>query len=519
MRRSPLRLSRREKTAFKWRAILLPTALVSIGFLAGLSLLHAVLIAGFSVPPLPEDVLKLWFPMFLPWVVILGFLRRRLKLLRWYREWFTGALLVWILIVCPGIISQHFVADSVGSLTRVARISEIGQQPATRFWTAATWAANKQGALRSFRTSVSGKHSETFNIVVTYAVPLVDSVSPAARQRPSVWLGLTYERRLNNSSDSVAKQRAADDLGSEAARKLADDDFRWVTYFSVEGNTAARRTIVSMLQEASAPSAPLLKAHTGRFEDRTGRSLPWALGTYAVGFALWCGVVMLVKLDPRRVREWQDGDARREKSAGLSLLVPRPGYMVTPLLLFINAAVWLVMASQDVALDHTSGKDLISWGAAYRPLIVEGEVWRLFTASYVHANLLHVANNLAMLVLIGSLLEQAMRAWWYAAVYVLTGLIGISVSVVWHPDTVIVGASAAIFGLAGYGVVYLYANRRSRGSAHPGLIKVAALFLGINVVIGVLVPGIDLVAHVAGFAAGCVIALCRYLLVRDGPVA
>ncbi|PTX94603.1 rhomboid family intramembrane serine protease [Opitutus sp. ER46] len=507
----PRRLTKAESAQFKWRTIILPSALGSIGFIGGLSLLHSLLIAVFAVPPLPEDVLKLWLPLFLPWVVILGVLRRRLKLLRWYRDWFTGAMLVWFVISCPSIIAQHYIADAVGKLTRVTRISEVRGLPQSRFWMASSWTGDKRGALRSVEMSVSGKHSEYFDITVRYAVPLTDPNTKRDSQSPSAWLALKYNRRLNNSSDPASKQSAVNDLWSEAARKLAADDLRWVTFFSIEGNTRARRAIESMLRDASAPAAPLLAPHDGEFEDRTGSSLPWAFGTFAIGFTLWCAVILLVRLDSSRVREWQIGDSSADKIAGLWLLTPRDGYVVTPVLLFLNVAVWLVMASQDVGLGHTSANDLITWGAAYRPLIAQGEFWRLITSSFVHANLLHIVNNAVMLVLIGSVMEQSVRSSWYAAVYALSGLVGISVSVAWHPNTAIVGASAAIFGLAGYGIVELLIRRDSIGAA-PALLKIAAVYLGINLVIGIVLPGVDLVAHVAGLGTGAALGVFRCLV-------
>ncbi len=68
---------------------------------------------------------------------------------------------------------------------------------------------------------------------------------------------------------------------------------------------------------------------------------------------------------------------------------------------------------------------LNQWGALYAPLMAsEDQWWRIFTSQFVHYNLVHLAGNAAVLLVLGSALERRHGAWRVALVWVAAVLGG-----------------------------------------------------------------------------------------------
>jgi membrane associated rhomboid family serine protease len=131
------------------------------------------------------------------------------------------------------------------------------------------------------------------------------------------------------------------------------------------------------------------------------------------------------------------------------------------------------------------------------------EPWRMLTSVFVHSTgfILHVALNMYTLWIFGQLLEGLLGRWRFLALYLLSGLAG-SVGVIWlaAPNTAVVGASGAIFGLMG---AFLVIQRRLGGNMTQLLVLV-----GINLVIG-FIPGTNIAwqAHVGGLVGGALMGL------------
>ena len=91
---------------------------------------------------------------------------------------------------------------------------------------------------------------------------------------------------------------------------------------------------------------------------------------------------------------------------------------------------------------------LVAFGGLARPLIEQGQWYRLLTAAFLHADALHLALNLVVLCIGGVLLERLLGPLWLLAVFVLGALAGSLLSLAWNaPNVVSVGASGAILAL------------------------------------------------------------------------
>ena len=140
----------------------------------------------------------------------------------------------------------------------------------------------------------------------------------------------------------------------------------------------------------------------------------------------------------------------------------------------------------------------------FPPAVAQGEWYRLLTATFLHAGLLHIAFNMYALYLLGPGLEYHLGTRRYAYVYFLAA-IGASVTSYVFSDVAIVsvGASGAIFGLMTATMVI--------GRAIRADISQLATLLIINLLIGAVAHGIDWRAHLGGAAVGAAVA---YVMVQ-----
>ena len=180
---------------------------------------------------------------------------------------------------------------------------------------------------------------------------------------------------------------------------------------------------------------------------------------------------------------------------------------VTQAIFGINVAVFVAMVMAGVAMfDNPSGQDLVRWGANFGPLTVSGQWWRLLTCVFIHGGLLHIAFNMWCLWDLGRLAESLYGHWTFAVVYLITGLSASLTSLAWNPAVLSVGASGAIFGIAGALLASFYLGEFSLPrAAIAGTLRSVAMFVGYNLIFGAVIARTDNAAHVGGLVMGLIL--------------
>jgi membrane associated rhomboid family serine protease len=141
--------------------------------------------------------------------------------------------------------------------------------------------------------------------------------------------------------------------------------------------------------------------------------------------------------------------------------------------------------------------------------VADGEYYRLLTAAFLHAGLLHLMFNMFALATVGPMLESALGRVRFSALYVLSALAGSVLSfLLSSPLQFGVGASGAIFGL--FGAYYVVVRRMG------GETRSIVTLLVINLVITFTVPNIDWRAHLGGFVIGAFLAAAFAYAPRTG---
>jgi rhomboid protease GluP len=195
-------------------------------------------------------------------------------------------------------------------------------------------------------------------------------------------------------------------------------------------------------------------------------------------------------------------------------LLPSKTYMVTPILIYINILIFLLMVVMGVSVINPDTDSLLSWGGNFRPSTTKGEWWRLFTCMFLHGGILHLAMNVYALLYIGMFLEPLLGKFRFTATYLLTGICSSLMSISIHAYTVGVGASGAIFGMYGIFLALLTTNYIEK-TARNTMLKSILFFVVYNLIYG-MQGNIDNAAHIGGLVSGFIIGYIYYPGIKNG---
>ena len=194
---------------------------------------------------------------------------------------------------------------------------------------------------------------------------------------------------------------------------------------------------------------------------------------------------------------------------------------LTHVLFGANIAVFLAMAYGEVVYGSGSVMNFpakaLLFGANYGPYTLTGQWWRLVTYMFLHGGALHIAFNMWCLWDLGALCESLYGRFTFGAIYLITGVAGGLASVAWNPGVLSVGASGAIFGLAGALIASFYLGEFSLPSfAIRGTLMSLVVFAGFNLFFGGVVGGVDNAAHIGGLVSGLILGA---LIAKVAPQA
>ena len=172
---------------------------------------------------------------------------------------------------------------------------------------------------------------------------------------------------------------------------------------------------------------------------------------------------------------------------------------MTMTLMVLCTAVYIATRTAGVSETH----DYVRLGAQFGPALWDGQFWRLGVSMFLHGNTLHLVMNLYALYILGWTLEPLLGHRRFLALFLLGGLAGSACSSVIHPMRVSIGASGAVFTLAGaafIGRVFFVGDMRKT------LLEPFGLYLGLfilySLVSGFMQSGVDNAAHLGGLVAG-----------------
>jgi rhomboid protease GluP len=124
----------------------------------------------------------------------------------------------------------------------------------------------------------------------------------------------------------------------------------------------------------------------------------------------------------------------------------------------------------------------------------------------MHIGFFHLISNTIGIIIFGPIMEKILGQKRFLIIYLIAGIWGNLFSF-FTSYAVGAGASGALFGLAGSYAAYLYINKGNLGNSGRESLIGLSWIIGINLIFGFTVSGIDNSAHLGGLLSGWVAGL------------
>jgi rhomboid protease GluP len=170
--------------------------------------------------------------------------------------------------------------------------------------------------------------------------------------------------------------------------------------------------------------------------------------------------------------------------------------MLTYIIIALNIIVYAytAMLSGDfIEIDH----HVVRQYGQHNSFVLNGGYWQLFTAMFVHVNIVHLLGNMFFLLIFGLRAEELFAIQEYLLIYFSTGLAGNLLTLLFDPAMVSAGASGAIFGLFGACTIYI---RRAIGQSIIGALLYSFFLLMMS-----SGQNVNNLAHLGGLVIGLII--------------
>jgi rhomboid protease GluP len=185
------------------------------------------------------------------------------------------------------------------------------------------------------------------------------------------------------------------------------------------------------------------------------------------------------------------------------------------LIVLVALAAIFVWQIQSGAL--VSRESITAAGALVRDRVMQGEWWRVLSATVLHGNFEHLIGNAISLYILGMASEHAYGTRAMLLVYVASGVAGSLLSIAMNPGPS-VGASGAIFGLMGAVMVLFWKYRSQLLVRDKRIGVVIAVWAIFTIITGLVVPMIDNAGHVGGLLGGMLTAAAMRPRILDRRV-
>ena len=508
----------------KIKFIFLPFISYSFSFIALYTSLHWLLLIKLELFHPTEILCNYGIPLLISGIIVLLDLRKRIKLLAINSKSVDFySFVCWAFLAIPVIISQFYLDNQQGKLTSIEQPSMIDFNKQTLFYSIEhTKKLNRYGGLWVTRTSADRGNEICINCY--FACPLLDTnyINNYSLAKLRTWIGVRFsesfsnrvfdnkEEQKNNINDFIKSTIPKCEnylFNTKYLRNLRNSFDRDEYFLAIERTNihADRKDIIILSEEK------------GSYETRTGNSLKWLFGMLIGTNLIWLLFTLIPKLNSKELQKFgTKKEKERQKKELLEVIKffkPVNNFWATPVILDINLLIFIIMIFCGVNFMEPEGQELIKWGANYGPLTSDGQQWRLLTSIFIHAGIIHLANNMFALGLIGYFLEKTIGSLKFMTIYILTGLIASFASLLVNQSMVSLGASGAIFGIYGLVAALLLFNYIDKNLSL--LLKISIpIFIIINLILS-LKSGVDMAAHLGGLISGFVIGITYFPLMKE----
>lgn len=195
---------------------------------------------------------------------------------------------------------------------------------------------------------------------------------------------------------------------------------------------------------------------------------------------------------------------------------------VTTLLLISFIGLFIMQVLTGVDANNPSTEALLKWGANALPYTMDNEPWRLASSAFLHIGLMHLLFNGFAMYFFGQIAEPMFGSAKFLALFLLAAIGGnlLNNHITWQgildgtgQPGLSAGASGGIMGIGAALLIAALFKISVNGMVLN--LKSLIIIMGINLVYGFAVPGIDNAGHIGGAVTGLVIALAFAIAYRQ----
>lgn len=174
--------------------------------------------------------------------------------------------------------------------------------------------------------------------------------------------------------------------------------------------------------------------------------------------------------------------------------------LATQLLILANIAMFIA----EICLGGSTNPD--AWfrlGMLVPEAVSDGQWWRLITANFLHAGILHLVMNMIGLWILGPFVELALGFRKYLLLYLLTGIGSMGLVMLSHRDDAALGASGCVMGLVGAtAALMLRGWMRHRARAARQRLVTMGIIIFTQTIFDAVTPEVSMTAHLSGAVLG-----------------
>ncbi len=249
-------------------------------------------------------------------------------------------------------------------------------------------------------TAIYGDRGKDGAIIIRTKSPGIRAYASDSAKVVAGWLGIEFSHGLSNNASDDEKEKEFRDFGAQADTEFMRKnlhDFIYLDRIAMsnrkKGYLKALNTTVTNL-----PAKPIIfEAVNEPFEARNGDTPGWIFKAFGIGGLVWLIMILIPKLNTAEIDKLPENALAANISSAtksLSVFNSASRFQVTAIIIGLNLLVFLVMVFAGLGFISFDGRDLLNWGADFRPLVAEGQWWRLITCVFVHGGLMHLLMNM-----------------------------------------------------------------------------------------------------------------------------
>ncbi|MEM6686609.1 MAG: hypothetical protein AAF617_12580, partial [Bacteroidota bacterium] len=174
----------------KIQEVFIPFLLVAVGIFLSYGTFRWVFDVKFGTIPLKENLLDFWIPGVLTLIIILVFLRRRVRILKVRGKNDNGHFLyqfpMLFAILIPLFLGQDYLLKSAYELKEVFSVSEIATLSNEKYFKVQKFTVNQPASAAYVTSRVSGRNNKDLDIELYLACPF--------KLSDNIWYGVRYSK-------------------------------------------------------------------------------------------------------------------------------------------------------------------------------------------------------------------------------------------------------------------------------------------------------------------------------------